>query len=309
MTAYALRERAGKAGGGKGALIQTEKTGTVGTANDQVIIEIMNEKETIALAGNTIGRKPTNGGNGNGFETDGKMYTLTATDIHDMTHACDVIRESGDKTPTLKARMGTGGNNVPLVIDGGKENGNAEKADTDKVLPILRKETGKEASTLRRFGVPLSLQQTEILRPEMHGESLRVKREEKESLLDDGALSRKEGLSTRTVRDLRNDNEADGSASQEWRLAGQQTRESDASLQGMPQQNSSRPFCVRRLTPVEAERLQGFPDGYTKISYRGKSADECPDSPRYKAIGNSWAVPVVRWIGERIEKHLKGEIK
>ncbi len=57
---------------------------------------------------------------------------------------------------------------------------------------------------------------------------------------------------------------------------------------------------VRRLTPKECERLQGFPDDYTKIPYRNKTADQCPDAPRYKALGNSWAVPVVRWIGERI---------
>ena len=57
---------------------------------------------------------------------------------------------------------------------------------------------------------------------------------------------------------------------------------------------------VRRLTPVECERLQGFPDGYTNIPWRKK--DESPDGPRYKALGNSWAVPVVRWIGERIAK-------
>lgn len=61
---------------------------------------------------------------------------------------------------------------------------------------------------------------------------------------------------------------------------------------------------VRRLTPVECERLQGFPDNWTKISYRGKSPDNCPDTPRYKAIGNSWAVPVVRWLGRRIEAEL-----
>jgi DNA (cytosine-5)-methyltransferase 1 len=59
---------------------------------------------------------------------------------------------------------------------------------------------------------------------------------------------------------------------------------------------------VRRLTPVECERLQGFPDGYTAIPWRGKPASECPDGPRYKALGNSWAVPVVRWIGERIKR-------
>jgi DNA (cytosine-5)-methyltransferase 1 len=83
---------------------------------------------------------------------------------------------------------------------------------------------------------------------------------------------------------------------------------------------------VRRLTPVECERLQGFPDGYTNIPWsaakeaarkgisyeavlalrgmtlRGPNLEDCPDGPRYKALGNSWAVPVVRWIGERIQK-------
>ena len=54
---------------------------------------------------------------------------------------------------------------------------------------------------------------------------------------------------------------------------------------------------VRRLTPLECERLQGFPDNYTAIEFQGKQAS---DSRRYKALGNSWAVPVARWIGERI---------
>ncbi|MGY9707369.1 Dam family site-specific DNA-(adenine-N6)-methyltransferase [Citrobacter freundii] len=58
--------------------------------------------------------------------------------------------------------------------------------------------------------------------------------------------------------------------------------------------------AVRRLTPIECERLQGFPDNHTLICWRGKDADECPDGPRYKAIGNSMAVPVMHWIGERI---------
>jgi DNA (cytosine-5)-methyltransferase 1 len=53
-------------------------------------------------------------------------------------------------------------------------------------------------------------------------------------------------------------------------------------------------MAVRRLTPVECERLQGFPDNYTNIK------ENCPDGPRYKAMGNSMAVPVMRWIGERI---------
>jgi DNA (cytosine-5)-methyltransferase 1 len=60
-------------------------------------------------------------------------------------------------------------------------------------------------------------------------------------------------------------------------------------------------MAVRRLTPIECERLQGFPDGYTAIPWKKKSADQCPDGPRYKALGNSMAVPVMRWIGERIQ--------
>ena len=61
---------------------------------------------------------------------------------------------------------------------------------------------------------------------------------------------------------------------------------------------------VRRLTPVECERLQGFPDNFTKIPWRGKSPEDCPGSHRYKALGNSMAVPVMRWIGQRIKNYL-----
>tara|TARA_R110000868_G_scaffold264650_1_gene523294 strand:- start:428 stop:928 length:501 start_codon:yes stop_codon:yes gene_type:complete len=60
-------------------------------------------------------------------------------------------------------------------------------------------------------------------------------------------------------------------------------------------------MAIRRLTPKECERLQGFPDDWTKIPYRNKPAEQCPDGPRYKACGNSMAVPVMRWIGTRIQ--------
>ncbi len=60
-------------------------------------------------------------------------------------------------------------------------------------------------------------------------------------------------------------------------------------------------YIVRRLTPRECERLQGFPDDWTLIPWRGKSAEDCPDSHRYKATGNSMAVPVMWYIGRRIQ--------
>jgi DNA (cytosine-5)-methyltransferase 1 len=59
-------------------------------------------------------------------------------------------------------------------------------------------------------------------------------------------------------------------------------------------------MAVRRLTPVECERLQGFGDNYTNIKSKGKPT---PDGPRYKALGNSMAVPVMAWIGARIQQY------
>jgi DNA (cytosine-5)-methyltransferase 1 len=61
-------------------------------------------------------------------------------------------------------------------------------------------------------------------------------------------------------------------------------------------------MTVRRLTPVECERLQGFPDNWTAIPWRKKPAEECPDGPRYKALGNSMACNCMAWIGEKIAK-------
>ena len=62
-------------------------------------------------------------------------------------------------------------------------------------------------------------------------------------------------------------------------------------------------MTVRRLTPRECERLQGFPDDWTMIPWRKKCAEDCPDGPRYKALGNSMAVNVMAWIGERIDNY------
>ncbi len=62
--------------------------------------------------------------------------------------------------------------------------------------------------------------------------------------------------------------------------------------------NVALPWAVRRLIPIECERLQGFPDDYTNVPYRGKNT--VADGPRYKAIGNSMAVNAMEWLGDRI---------
>jgi len=74
---------------------------------------------------------------------------------------------------------------------------------------------------------------------------------------------------------------------------------------GRPYDGETQPaqpaFAVRRLTPEEAEALQGFPRSWTEVPYKGKAAKDCPAGPRYKSIGNSFAVPVVHWLGVRIK--------
>lgn len=79
-------------------------------------------------------------------------------------------------------------------------------------------------------------------------------------------------------------------------LTAQQPNDTSNLQQGVRQE-----MIVRRLTPIECERLMGFPDNYTQIPWKGKPAEECPDGPRYKACGNSMVVPVMRWLGERIQ--------
>lgn len=67
-------------------------------------------------------------------------------------------------------------------------------------------------------------------------------------------------------------------------------------------------YIVRRLMPIECERLQGFPDNWTRIEWKGKPEEECPDTKRYQCCGNSMAVPVMQWIGEGIQMIEDGDL-
>jgi DNA (cytosine-5)-methyltransferase 1 len=72
-------------------------------------------------------------------------------------------------------------------------------------------------------------------------------------------------------------------------------------LRGQAEHAVSYQSTVRRLMPIECERLMGFPDNHTQIEWNGKPKEQCPDSPRYKACGNSFPVNSVRWLGMRIQ--------
>ena len=150
--------------------------------------------------------------------------------------------------PTLTARMGTGGNNVPPIYCATDSGTNM--AIGDDMSPTL---TAHDANSACFINAP----STCIIRSGKEGGG-------------NGALVQRDMSTTLTT------------AQQQTLFTG-----------------SADAFSVRRLTPIECERLQGFPDGYTDVPWRG--AEHAPDSKRYKALGNSMAVPVMRWIGEGIE--------
>jgi len=169
--------------------------------------------------------------------------------LWETSHGYDPVRVMEDPTlsPTLTAKMGTGGNNVPMITEG--------------------------------FAIGLSGSKTSVdINSEMS------------STLDSSTVGQVLQMQNE-VQSMHNDVFAP--------LMARAGSSPDGSL-GFPIVNNG--MRVRRLTPIECERLQGFPDNFTRIPYRNKPAEDCPDGLRYKALGNSWAVPVIVWIGRRIDK-------
>ena len=195
-----------------------EVCGTIKSSQSDQSIHIA---QPIALAENTIGRQPMNGGNGNGFTEDGPMYTLNATGVHGVAQ--------------------------PIAVDTYNQTINEKTTQT----------IGSSASDANHVGA--------VLQP---------------TIIDRAAFNQGEN------------------AQYEPRIEEGQTM---SSLVAKGPHAVQQTMAIRRLTPKECERLQGFPDDWTLIPYRNKPADQCPDGPRYKACGNSMAVPVMRWIGQRIK--------
>lgn len=180
-----------------------------------------------------------------------------------------------------------------------EQNASTQGKYPSAILRILRQKVGEEAFTEWGLGILDSLQTPEILRQALHGSGIRRAASETGFILDDRPLSCSENLPSGPLRHLWEEG-PDGCSSQGRQLAQQLAREFGKALPFLPPHNTPKTALrVRRLTPRETERLQGFPDDYTGITFRGNPA---ADSPRYRALGNSMAVPVVRWIGQRIQQ-------
>lgn len=292
-------------GGGKGALVQTEKSGTLGTGNDQTIF---------CLQGNAIDRADTTGCNGKGWRED-TCYTVNTIDrpavcagfklgnseqsrsigyaeeqsptlnaecggnkpavlclndqggnvmgvshdvsgtlraqehghqptVLDMSHACDVIRDCGEVAPSLQARMGTGGNQIPLTY---QMQGFGDYCEGE-VASSCKQRDFKDSTDL---------------------------------------------VCAVDCRNFREGGETNGTLQ----------AKSNGGISYNLQNTVRTGMIVRRLTPMECERLQGYPDGWTDIGEwmdsKGKRRKDA-DSPRYKALGNSIAMPFWDFLAKRI---------
>lgn len=190
----------------------------------------------------------------------------------DMTHACDIIRECGEQAPALQARMGTGGNQVPLTY--GIGNGQANEAG------IMAEEVSQTLNTMHDAQAVMCDDVSHALRAKANC----AYREDAETYICSAV-------------DCRNGQESDVGGALQARTG------HTLNANGVVRSN----MVVRRLTPLECTRLQGYPDGWVDIGdwtdEKGKKHKDA-DSPKYKALGNSIALPFWDWMLRRMARYL-----
>lgn len=370
--AYTLKIRSGCAGGGKGALVQTEKTGTLSTLQDQTIFQLIQEP-TYCISGNTVDRKTNQ--NGTSVRESG-AFTVNTVDRHAVAYALQnqnlciddalpfdttqitskvnksnpqwgdpchplaaaahppaaVIRISDEEMqvqpmvlesnqvhatvtqngicPTLPASMGLGGGYVPMITDhpadrpvvfeNHAQDARYKEAPTCSPTVVARWGTGGGNTPL--VAVPRQVTSYGIGNGQAHAYASKEKSGTLDTMHDaqavaieySGCLNPWDTQARRvygedgTFPALPSRESAGGN--QQAVLAGQRTR-----------------WIVRRLTPTECERLQGYPDGWTDIGEwtdtKGKKHKPA-DSPRYKALGNSIALPQWFWIAQKMKSYM-----
>ncbi len=181
------------------------------------------------------------------------------------------IKESGSIAPTLSAKMGTGGNNTPICVHASQD-------------PICSTEHAHALGAKSSQAVCIA--ENVIGRKEINGgNGVGAKEEIAYTLNATGVHG--VAFSQNQIGEIRGGNISP-------------TLNTNSNASGRKVSMLPDTLGVRRLTPLECERLQGFPDNWTRIPYRGKSADNCPDSPRYKACGNAITVDVGEWVLRRL---------
>lgn len=240
------------------------------------------------LQGNGIDRADTAGCNGRGWR-ENQSYTLNTVDrpavcvssepaILDMPHANDVIRECGETVPTLASRMGTGGNQVPLTM---RYRSFGDYEQSEHASTLKARKTADNSDVVCVFGL-----------------DCRNGRENEELC---GTLQSKPngGYSYNCTHPIRIARTYANSSFGEYQDVGSSCLQRDYK----DATNLVLKKSVRRLTPLECERLQGFPDGWTDIGdytdSKGKTR-KTSDAARYRALGNSIALPPWKWVLKRL---------
>lgn len=319
--AYTLKIRSGCAGGGKGALVQTEKTGTLSTLKDQTLFQLIREP-TYCISGNTVDRKTNQ--NGSGVRENGS-FTVNTVDRHAVVYSIQeenpaqpVVLESNQVhatvtqtgiCPTLPASMGLGGGYVPMITDhpadkpvvfeNHAQDARYKEAPTCSPTVVARWGTGGGNTPL--VAVPGQVTSYGIGNGQAHAYASKEKSGTLDTMHDAQAVAIEySGCLNPWDTQARRVYGEDGAfpalpsretagGNQQAVLAGQRTR-----------------WIVRRLTPTECERLQGYPDGWTDIGEwtdtKGKKHKPA-DSPRYKALGNSIALPQWFWIAQKMKSY------
>jgi DNA (cytosine-5)-methyltransferase 1 len=268
------------------------------------------ETMVVSIQERAVSTNPDNGPGGIGVRSDGKAYTLEARNKVQVVAFAENSRsevrlEGGDgsRTGALSTGGGKPGQGRPTVAVRECDSlpevkyASEEERDAHKILRVLREKIGEEAFTEWGLGILDSLQQPEILRSALHGKELRPTTFSRRWVVCCALgvpFSRTEGA----LQSLR---EAcgEGRSPQGRQLAEQLARQSGTSLPVLPHEGTS--LSVRRLTPVETERLMGWPDGHTAhgVTEDGRTVD-LADSHRYRLCGNGVVAPVAEWIGRRI---------
>jgi len=261
------------------------------------------------IAGTT---KASGGVLGGGSETFLTVYENHPSDSR--------VKEMGDTCQTVTSTWGTGGGNIPFVQSFGipgnwigrkPENGGNATTPMDNVSPCLTKTDrhgvafGFEPGIAKREGNPnrFSKELSPTLRADMGDNQV--------ATAFGWQNSSHQGMSIDTISPTLDKSKTPAVAipydlHQVTSPYNSQNRENGDPCHTLARDSAAHASIVtasttvRRLTPVECERLQGFPDNYTQIPWNKKVSVDCPDGLRYKAMGNSMAVPVMNWIGKRI---------
>jgi DNA (cytosine-5)-methyltransferase 1 len=222
---------------------------------------------------------------GSGGPSGNECGLFVAHKVYETHPADSRVKEMGDTCQTVTSRWGTGGGNVPLVQSYGFEPGIVKREGnpsrfSEEMSPTLRAEMGDNqvavAYSIREDAKANNFSATPLeVTPALQATRPSVQSHHAQTFV------------AHTFK-VRGGCEGGGKG-----YLGQD--EAAFTISCNQDQQLFHNMAVRRLTPTECERLQGFPDDYTNIK------DNCPDSPRYKALGNSMAVPVMKWIGERIQ--------